>query len=289
MSSAIPSLAATERRAGWAAELDLGFAARPGRTFVARRRHSGPLCVQRAFHPEEGGAAHVYLLHPPGGLVAGDSLHIAIAAAAGAQALVTTPAATKIYRSGSERTAVQTVTLSAAEAATLEWLPQETIVFRQGRADLRTRVALAPGAAFIGWELVCLGRPASGERFDAGACRVQIELQRDGRPLVIERTQIEGGGELQAAPWGLAGAAVMGTMLLASATGAAFDLGEARALADLLPAGDRATATQLDGVVVCRYLGDSGERARLHFHRLWALLRPIVIGRAPTPPRIWLT
>jgi urease accessory protein len=116
---------------GWLAELDLGFAPRGSRTVLARRRHRGPLAVQRPFHPE-GDVCHVYLLHPPGGVVAGDRLAIRVAADPGAEALLTTPAAGKFYRSEGP-VARQTVALEIGEGASLEWLPQETILY-PGRA-----------------------------------------------------------------------------------------------------------------------------------------------------------
>src|SRR4051812_17267113 len=115
---------------GWEAHLELDFQHLAGRTRLVHRRHVGPLHVQRPFHPEPtpGGAAHVYLLHPPGGLVGGDSLAIRARARKGAQVLLTTPAATKFYRTSGEL-AVQSVTLEVGEDAAVEWLPQETIVF----------------------------------------------------------------------------------------------------------------------------------------------------------------
>ncbi len=92
------TVAAEEVASGWRARLELGFAPRPGRTALVHRRQRGPLAVQRPFYPEDD-VCHLYLLHPPGGVVGGDSLHIQADAGAGAHALVTTPGATKFYLS----------------------------------------------------------------------------------------------------------------------------------------------------------------------------------------------
>ena len=78
----------------WQARLELGFRATAGRTVLAHRRHVGPLVVQRPFYPE-GGICHVYLLHPPGGVVGGDTLELQVQADADSHALITTPAATR--------------------------------------------------------------------------------------------------------------------------------------------------------------------------------------------------
>src|SRR5262245_22778216 len=120
-------------RSGWVASLDLEFAARGARTILARRASVGPLVVQRPFYPE-GDVAHVYLVHPPGGVVGGDQLQLNVLAKQGAHALLTTPAATKFYRSDG-RIARQRQDI-IVDAASIEWLPQETIVFPDARASI---------------------------------------------------------------------------------------------------------------------------------------------------------
>jgi urease accessory protein len=273
-------------RPGWEAELALRFVIRDGRTVLGERRHRGPLQVQRVFYPEGTDLCHVYVLHPPGGLVAGDSLDVNARVDAEAHVLMTTPAAGKVYRGNGGPVATQRHTLSVAAGASLEWLPQETIAFDGAAVELATRVELEPGAAFVGWEILCLGRPAAGERFARGRCRQRFELWRAGRPLCLERASIHGGAPVLDAAWGLRGAPVVATLLaVASAGGFALDALRAPAA---LP-GELASATVVGDVLVCRYLGASAERARAHFARVWSLVRPSAIGRPATAPRIWST
>jgi urease accessory protein len=280
---------------GWQASLHLRFAARAGRSFIERRSHHGPLVVQRAFFPEGPAVAHVYVLHPPGGFVAGDALALTVEVGAGAHALLTTPAAGKAYRSGGGRVARVRQELHVAAGSVLEWFPQETIIYDGAAIELHTRVQLGGDAAFAGWEVVCLGRPASDERLQTGSCRQRFELYRDGVPLVIDRTQLEGGGPLLDAPYGLLGQPVLGTMFVSGgALGPEVLEGlRARAAAFIEAAAgttaERATVTLLDGALVCRYLGGSGERARKFFAEVWATVRPLLCQRPPCPPRIWLT
>jgi urease accessory protein len=251
---------------------------------VREREHLGPLQVQRAFYPEGPELCHLYLLHPPGGLVAGDRLNVFIDVDAGARALVTTPAAGKVYRGDERPPAAVRQQLTVGAGASLEWFPQETIVFEGGRVELETRVDLAASASFLGWELVCLGRPAAGEAFAHGSCRQRFELWREGRPLCLERARLDGGAPALGARWGLAGAPVSATLL---ATPIAGPLDAIRALP--LEPGDLGSATLLDDVLVCRYLGASAERARRHFARVWELVRPTLLGRPAHLPRIWST
>jgi urease accessory protein len=232
------------------------------------------------------------VLHPPGGVVGGDRLDLGVEVDAGAHALVTTPAATKAYRTAGAPAAVDGH-LGVATGGTLEWLPQETILYDGCDVALRTRVDLEPGAAFVGLELLCFGLPARGEAFARGRCRQAFELWRAGTPLALERGRFDGDGPVHAARWGLGGAPVMGTLLAAPA--ATMDLGPLvaalRARAEELPPGDLGASTLLaDGAVLaCRYVGASAERGGRFLRAAWALARGPLLGRAAVAPRIWAT
>ncbi|GAA3533125.1 urease accessory protein UreD [Zobellella aerophila] len=255
------------------------------RTRLKGLEFAGPLRIQRPFYPE-GGVCHLYVLHPPGGLVSGDRLAISVHAGAGSQSLLTTPSAGKIYGRDSDGVAQgQSVFLQLADNAGCEWLPQETIVYRDANAVLDTRIELSGDARFIGWDLVCLGRPAAGETFDAGRLSQAIRLWRDGRLLLNERLQLEGGDSLRHSRVGLAGHCVFGT-LLASGPGLGDEL--IMQLREVLPTPDF-TVTERLGVLLVRYLGSDMSACRGGLWRAWALIRPAVLARPACIPRIWLT
>jgi len=274
------------RSEGWAAELELGFEVVAGRSALTRNRHRGPLAVQRAFYPESNDLAHVYLLHPPGGIVAGDQLTVHVDVASAARALITTPAATKFYRSEG-RVARQTQLLRVSEAASLEWLPQETIVFGSAQVSTTTRVELELGASFCGWDIVCLGRAASGDHFGSGRLQQAFEIWQGDRPLWIERADFDANQPVRLARWGLGGHRVFGTFVCAGQNAAA--VAAARAAVDTDDSRELFAVSQMRAAIVCRYLGSSTERARAVFTQAWAALRPAVLGRPASPPRIWLT
>ncbi|HEX3855426.1 MAG TPA: urease accessory protein UreD [Polyangiaceae bacterium] len=271
---------------GWSAELELGFDVIAGRSVLVHKRHHGPLTVQRPFYPESADLAHVYLLHPPGGIVSGDQLFVQVDVASGARALVTTPAATKFYRSEG-RVAEQRQLLRVSAGASLEWLPQETIVFGTARARTHTRVELEPGALFFGWDIVCLGRAASGDHFAAGRLNQAFEIWQGARPLWIERSDFDARGPVRKAAWGLAGYRVFGTFVCSGHSVAA--VAAARNAVEHDPERELFSVTQTRFAIVCRYLGNNTERARQVFTRAWAALRPLLLGRPASPPRIWLT
>lgn len=264
---------------GWRASLQLGFRHTPNRTVLADRVREGPLAVQRALYPE-GDLCHCYLLHPPGGVAGGDSLTIGVEVSAGASALITTPGAGKFYHSIGP-TAEQSQHL-VIDGGSLEWLPQENIFFPGARTVLKTTVELRGEAAFIGWEVNCLGRPVIGEQFDTGSMRSDFKLYRDGVPLLQERLQVDGPADLAAAA-GLRGHPVVGTFWSAPAAGRLLDQARAAVHAEEL------AITLVDGLLIARYLGSSTEQARRGFARLWQALRPQLLHRRPCAPRIWNT
>jgi urease accessory protein len=271
---------------GWSAELELGFDVVAGRSVLVHKRHHGPLTVQRPFYPESADLAHVYLIHPPGGIVAGDQLFVQVDVASGARALVTTPAATKFYRSEG-RVAEQRQLLRVSAGASLEWLPQETIVFGTAQARTHTRVELERGAVFFGWDIVCLGRAASGDHFAAGRLNQAFEIWQGARPLWIERSDFDASGPVRQAKWGLAGHRVFGTFVCSGHSVSA--VAAARSAVEHDPERELFSVTQTRFAIVCRYLGDNTERARQVFTQAWAALRPLLLGRPASPPRIWLT
>lgn len=270
----------------WHARLGLGFGRRDGATLLTRREHVGPLRVQKALYPEGDEVCHAIVLHPPSGIAGGDHLDIEVDVKEGAHALLTTPGAGKWYRSAGPR-AVQRLAFTVAEGATLEWLPQETIVFDGAQAAMSAHVDLAADAHFLGWEILCLGRRASGEHFGHGALDLHTRIRRAGRPIWLERGRIDGGSTLLDSPAGLAGCSVAGTLLASGATAPEL-LAACRAVAPR-EAGARYGLTALPDLLVARYLGHASESARLWFADLWRLLRPARLGRAAVPPRIWNT
>ena len=270
---------------GWQAGMDLRFSRTAGRTCMSCE-HFGPLTVQKPFYPE-GETCHVYLLHPPGGIVGGDALRIQASTQTGARALVTTPAAGKFYRSAGPL-ATQAQALTLAPGSTLEWLPQETIIYPGARALSHTRVDLSPGAQFLGWEVVCFGLPVSNAPYDHGHFEQRFEIYREGEPLLLERGLYTGGSKLMAELWGLGRHNVMGTLF---ATGQNASL--VRLIRDKVDAimhdDEQFSVTQMDGICVCRALGRDAWKIKGLLALAWGVLREHVLGRPACPPRVWNT
>nr|WP_150789615.1 urease accessory protein UreD [Pandoraea iniqua] len=274
---------------GWHAALSLGFARTGERTVLATRRHQGPLVVQKSLHPEGPGICHAVIVHPPGGIAGGDSLDIDVRLEDHAHAVLTTPGATKWYKSQG-RVGTQDIALTLGAGAKLDWLPLENIVFEQADAKQNIRVRLGENATVIGWDATLLGRQAAGEQWTQGQWRATFELRDAQDRLLWAEQAVLGADDAQrTGVTGLAGFPVFATLW---AVGPACTREFAETLAADLPFQDdlRAGVTCLPGnVLVLRVLGHDMETVRQLMIRHWLALRPIVHGVPAEPLRLWAT
>jgi len=266
----------------WHAELELGYARFGASTRPVQRRHKGPLRVQKHLYAEGPEVCQHIIVHPPGGIAGGDRLDISASVGADAWAQITSPGAAKWYRAAGP--AYQQLALRVAAGATLEWLPQETIIFSAAQAELSTSIELEGDARLFYWDVVALGRPASGERFDLGHFQAQLDIRRDGQLLWHERQRIVGADGLLDSPIGLDGQPVFATLLVTGEIDS--DLLE---ICRSLPNEVRGDLTQLPGLLVARCLASEALLARGWLIDLWRLLRPALLGREALAPRIWST
>ena len=266
----------------WHAELALGYGRFGDCTRPTLRRHLGPLRVQKHLYAEGPEVCQHIIVHPPGGIAGGDQLNINVHVGPGAWAQLTSPGAAKWYRAAGP--AYQSVELNVAAGATLEWLPQETIVFSAAQAELSTRIELEGDARLFYWDMVALGRLASGERFERGHFQSHLDIRRDGQLLWHERQRIVGNDGLLDSPIGLDGNPVFATLLVTGDISA-----ELLDTCRNLPNPVRGDLTQLPGLLVARCLASEALEARGWLIDLWRLLRPALLGREALAPRIWST
>jgi urease accessory protein len=266
----------------WEARLELGYACQDGATRPVLRRHHGPLRVQKHLYAEGPEVCQHIIVHPPGGLAGGDRLQIEAEVGSDAWAQLTSPGAAKWYRA--DRPASQHLKLKVEAGATLEWLPQETILYCGTQADLQAQIELQGDARLYYWDMVAVGRPASGEAFASGHLQTRLEIRRDGRLLWHERQRVSGGDPLLQSPIGLGGHSLFATFIVTGEIDVEL-LARCRELTGPV----RANLTQLPGLVLGRCLAHEAMQARAWLIDCWRLLRPAVLGRAAIPPRIWNT
>lgn len=275
---------------GWHGRLALDYR-RDADTTVSHDRHEGPLRVLQRLYPEGPAVCHHVLVHPPGGMVGGDTLDITLRLAEGSHAVVTTPGAARFYRSRGEP-AVQSLTARLADGARLEWLPLETIAYSGCLGENHLCIELDPGAETIGWDLLALGLPAAGLPFERG--RYLQHLALPGRWL--ERGAIAADDALLLdSPLGLAGRRVLGTLWFAAGAPLAPARREAlleaaREAAAVHPLAGWAGATAPDdGLVVLRAVAERVEPLTELFRQVRGRWRGVAWALPELPPRIWRT
>ena len=274
----------------WHAKLDLDYRLEAGRS-VARHLHNGPLRILQSLYPEGDGICHNVLVHPPGGLVGGDTLRVEIDVGPQAHGLVTTPGATRFYRSDGEA-ALQHVSAKLAAGARLEWLPLETICYDACLAENRLSMSLAPGAELLGWDVTAFGLPASGKPFAQGTFRQHIEVPG----LWLERANIKASDLLLLqSPLGLAGHRCIASLFFV--TGSKLDrqrrqqaLDSARSIIERHALVDTVGVTSPDPqVVVLRVLAPVVEPAMHLLRQVWQAWRAEMWKLEANCPRIWTT
>ena len=299
---------------GWQGHLQLDYSTRNGRT-IALDRHHGPLRVLQRLYPEGDAVCHQVLIHPPGGIVGGDVVALAATLSPGSHALITTPGATRFYRSAGPL-AVQQVQATVASGARLEWLPLETIAYNRCQVENRLQFNLAPGAQMMGWDVLALGLPAAEQPFVDGSYLQQLSLPG----VWLERGRISGTDRLLLdSPLGLAGHSVLATLWLADGvaqadaqtpgqtpgqmpgqtpaqtpglgrerTEALIDAARALITSSALPATAGVSATA-ESLLVLRALGHRVEPVMALLQAVWGAWRQLHWGLPPCPPRVWRT
>ncbi|MDE2130872.1 MAG: urease accessory protein UreD [Betaproteobacteria bacterium] len=273
----------------WASTLDLRYGRRHGRS-TAHSRHAGALRVLAALHPEGPDICHHVLVHPPGGLVGGDRLDIRCDVEAQAHALVTTPGATRFYRSLGAP-AVQTLDATLHEGTRLEWLPLETLAYNACLGENRSRFTLAPGAELFAWDMLALGLPAAGQAFQSGRFTQHLELPG----VWLERGHLDAtDAALLHSPSGLAGRTALGTLVFASGSPIAAPRRDALLdAARQLACGDAERSAGATSphpqVVVLRAASHRIEPLAALFKQVWAAWRHLAWDLPPCAPRVWAT
>ena len=266
----------------WVAHLQLGFQRANNRTVLTETKRIGPLTIQRPFYPEKD-ICHIYILHPPGGIVGGDVIHLNINVGKNANALITTPGATKFYRSlKNEASYHQTISLK--EKSCLEWFPLENIYFPGAIVNMDTTLKLEKDAKLAIWDFQCFGRPSVKEEFSKGFIDIRFNLKRVGIPMINERLRVD--KNLIRFSSLLRGAPVCATMVINHANQNLLERARDYLFID---ENNFSGATRIEDMLIIRYLGHSTEIARCQFTRIWAELRKEVFGRTPHLPRVWKT
>jgi urease accessory protein len=284
----------------WLASLELQLGHSTYGTQLTKTKRCGPLTIQKAFYPEGRDCAHLYLLHPPAGIVSGDELHIGIEVLQNAHTLVTTPGANRFYRARTDLSIgdpkqTQITQINLAAEAKCEHFPLETLVYNQANGVNNVEVRLHDSSVYCGWDMTCLGLPSSNEDFTAGRFTQLNTLYRDDILIYHDKVLIEPQSNIQHHGAGLAGNTVFGTFLAYAPSNQVSNeqriqlIEQLREVVEQHSASSLISITDIRQLLVMRYLGQQAHQCKDLFIELWKLVRPLYIEKQGIQPRIWFT
>jgi urease accessory protein len=283
-----PFLAA--KPAHWLATLTLDFDAKNGRSYLAKKQHNGPLVLQKTLYPEGETVCHGIIIHPPGGVAGGDELILNVNLQANASALLTTPGAGKWYKANGVA-ASQHLQFELAGKSSLEWLPQENILFNGSIVDFSAEIHLSQEACYAGWEILCFGRQARGESWLTGNLKQKLLIKRAGKAIWQESAHLQANDRFFQSSIGLGGNVVSASFVIAAGTVPTELFAQCQQF-EIDNASDSKAkfgVSALPEVFSARYIGMSAQSARHYFEGLWHIMRPWYASRSSARPRIWNT
>ncbi|MFK7751009.1 MAG: urease accessory protein UreD [Sedimentitalea sp.] len=161
-----------------------------GANRIARLRQSGALKL--VFPRPRGAALDAIVVNTAGGITGGDQFTLRAKVSSGAELTISTQASERAYRAQPGETGRVRTHLRVAAGARLNWVPQETILFRKCALERRLQIDLEQGARLLMVEPLVFGRAAMGETLDAANFDDRITLRRDGVPLYLDGTKLTG-------------------------------------------------------------------------------------------------
>ena len=285
----------------WHASLALEFYHSSYGTQLVKTTRKGPLSVQKAFYPEGQECAHIYLLHPPAGIVSGDTLTINVHVNPSAHVLVTTPGANRFYRARDNQLIgcpeqKQSTVFQVNSKAICENFPQETIVYEGACGFNTVDVSLEASSIYLGWDITCLGLPSSNQPFAEGEYTQLNRMYCDDKLIYHDRIAIKPNNQLLHHSAGLASFSVFGTFLIFAEqlrdhhqAKAIALVNELREIIETQKAEKFISVTQMKGLIVIRYLGEQATQCKRLFILLWQCIRPQLIDCLGIEPRVWHT
>lgn len=284
----------------WLASLSLEFSLTPNGSQLTSTQRNGPLTVQKAFYPEGRDCAHIYLLHPPAGIVSGDELRINIQVNAQAHSLVTTPGANRFYRAREDLSIgnskqVQRCHIFLSEQAKCENFPQETIVYEGADGVNTVDVHLKNDSAYLGWDITCLGLPRSGQFFKNGRYSQLNRVYCESTLIYHDRIAIKPDNQIHQHMAGLNKHSVFATFMAYAPAEQITNTDNKALVAQLREcmvaanAEHKISISQIRQLLVIRYLGQHAEECKALFIQLWQKIRPLYLNKEANIPRIWHT
>lgn len=252
-----------------------------GQTKLSELYQSG--CAKVRLPKVHHAAPEAVFLNTAGGLTGGDQIDFSVDIDDQADAVATTQACERIYRSARGSATVAN-RIRVGERGAFCWLPQETIMFDGGRLSRRFEVDLAPNARLLALEAYIFGRAAMGETVRSGYLTDQWRIRRGGELIFADQMRLDGDvAATLSSPATFGGCHAAATLVMVGDDGEE-RLGQARAVLAEAAESRHGGASLIGDVLVVRLVAPSGRDLR-------SMILPLVVAlRDYAPlPRVWHT
>lgn len=259
---------------------ELQFRAVAGRTHLARQYTPHPFHITRPFHHpgDPKGMATLYLQSSSGGVYSGDDLSLDITAEAGTQAHVTTQASTIVHDARGREGVSQTVTLTVADGARLDYLPDPAILMTGAKLCNRVTARVGKGARVILADAQLSHDPTGQDRpFEWLENEVEI-LGPDG-PLLLDRFEVLGADW----PARTGGFACSGMMIVVGDSGTGRKMLQAAEALSGIYAG--LSVFEDRGIALVRFLASDGAALTKVMASMWRAAATTLDGAPPAERR----
>jgi urease accessory protein len=159
-------------------ELELLITERGGRSVAGHQYHRGALRVLRPHYLDGSGQVCYVLVNPGGAYLGADLFVLDVEVGDGADLLLTTQSATKVYRTPGSF-AEQRMAVRLGEGSRLEFVPDQLIAYREASYRQNTHITMRPSSSLVMAEVVTPGWSPDGASFRYEELRLRNEIRVD--------------------------------------------------------------------------------------------------------------
>lgn len=165
-----------------AGRLALSVARHGGRSHPVRTDSVGVLRLMKPLYLDDSGQVAFFVINP-GGAYFGEACRMEVEVLPGANLLLASQGATRIHRTPADP-AVQEASFTVRAGGRFEYVPDQTIAYRDADYRQTTSLTVAPDAqAFVG-EIVTPGWDPDGVPFTYASMRLRLDVRDDDGRLV---------------------------------------------------------------------------------------------------------
>lgn len=262
----------------WKGFLLLIFKYKDKKTYLHTKKNFGPLLVQNIFYPEKE-ICHVYILHPPGGIVGGDYLFIKTYLEKKSKVLITTPSASKFYKSNGKIANIK-LKIYLEKDTFLEWLPQNNIFFPNSLVNIENNFFIHSQSKIILWETFCFNN-FRNKKNNKSNITSSIKIWKKKFILLNEKIRLIQGNL----------SILFNKQILSMLIAIPADMNILKSIRKFNNINKNIIigSTLIEDILIIRIIGNDNILIQKTMHSIWKKLRVKIMGVKPCIPRIWFT